>query len=90
MSAAKVRQNEEMDNIRVQFVSLYVGKHNSLEYLCTGHSQDVYPKHENDVPLFYKKYWRNIWKYQENFLYLCTESLTKNVFIMALLISEKE
>ena len=50
MSAAKVRQNEEMDNIRVQFVSLYVGKHNSLEYLCTGHSQDVYPKHENYVP----------------------------------------
>ena len=50
MSVAKVRQNEEMDNIRVQFVSPYVGKHNSLEYLCTGHSQDVYPKHENDVP----------------------------------------
>ena len=50
MSAAKVRQNEEMDNIRVQFVSLYVGKHNSLEYLCTGHSQDVYPKHKNYVP----------------------------------------
>ena len=55
MSVAKVRQNEEMDNIRVQFVSLYVGKHNSLEYLCTGHSQDVYPKHENDVPTFLYK-----------------------------------
>ena len=55
MSAAKVRQNEEMDNIRVQFVSLYVEKHNSLECLCTGHSQDVYPKSENDVPTFFIK-----------------------------------
>ena len=55
MSAAKVRQNEEMDNIRVQFVSLYVGKHNFLEYLCTGHSQDVYPKHEKYVPTFFIK-----------------------------------
>ena len=55
MSAAKVRQNEEMDNIRVQFVSLYVGKHNSLEYLCTGHSQDVYPKHKNYVPTFFNR-----------------------------------